>query len=53
MARHPMLVPTEQAEVHAEAARLFIMAELVTRTDLPDTQISSCYIGRPQGSPVA
>jgi hypothetical protein len=27
-------VPQEQAETHAEAARQFIMAELVTKTDL-------------------
>lgn len=27
-------VPQDQAEAHAEAAREFIMAELVTRTDL-------------------
>lgn len=27
-------VPTDQAEAHAEAARDFIMAELVTKTDL-------------------
>ena len=27
-------VPQEQAEAHAEAARQFIMAELVTRQDL-------------------
>ncbi len=27
-------VPTDQAEAHAEAAQAFIMAELVTRTDL-------------------
>ncbi|HEX5321093.1 MAG TPA: hypothetical protein VFW46_18165 [Stellaceae bacterium] len=27
-------VPQEQAEAHAEAAREFIMAELVTRNDL-------------------
>jgi hypothetical protein len=27
-------VPQEQAEAHAEAARNFVMAELVTKTDL-------------------
>jgi hypothetical protein len=27
-------VPSDQAEAHAEAARDFIMAELVTKTDL-------------------
>ncbi|MCP9626868.1 hypothetical protein NML43_07200 [Rhodopseudomonas palustris] len=27
-------IPNEQAEAHAEAAREFIMAELVTKTDL-------------------
>jgi hypothetical protein len=27
-------IPTEQAEAHAEAAREFIMVELVTKTDL-------------------
>jgi len=27
-------VPNEQAEAHAEAAREFIMSELVTKTDL-------------------
>ncbi|KPF97672.1 hypothetical protein IP86_12820 [Rhodopseudomonas sp. AAP120] len=27
-------IPNEQAEAHAEAARKFIMAELVTKTDL-------------------
>jgi hypothetical protein len=27
-------VPQDQAEAHAEAARQFIMAELVTKTDL-------------------
>lgn len=27
-------VPQEQAEAHAEAAREFVMAELVTRSDL-------------------
>ncbi|MSP01798.1 MAG: hypothetical protein EXR07_12230 [Acetobacteraceae bacterium] len=27
-------IPTEQAEAHAEAAREFIMLELVTKTDL-------------------
>ncbi|WP_022721182.1 hypothetical protein [Rhodopseudomonas sp. B29] len=27
-------VPNEQAEAHAEAAREFIMAELVTKTDM-------------------
>ena len=27
-------VPQDQAEAHAEAARKFIMAELVTKTDL-------------------
>ena len=34
-------VPSEQAEAHAEAAREFIMAELVTKSDLQaaiDTQ---------------
>ena len=31
---------TDQAEAHAEAARAFIMAELVTKTDL-DTAIGS------------
>lgn len=33
-------VPQEQAEAHAEAARQFIMAELVTRHDL-DTAIAA------------
>ena len=33
-------VPPEQAEAHAEAARGFIMAELVTRNDL-DAAIAS------------
>jgi hypothetical protein len=28
-------IPQDQAEAHAEAARDFIMAELVTKTDLP------------------
>lgn len=27
-------IPNEQAEAHAEAAREFVMAELVTKTDL-------------------
>jgi hypothetical protein len=27
-------IPTEQAEAHAEAAREFVMLELVTKTDL-------------------
>jgi hypothetical protein len=27
-------IPTEQAEAHAEAAREFVMAELVTKSDL-------------------
>jgi hypothetical protein len=31
-------VPQEQAEAHAEAARDFIMAELVTKTDLQATK---------------
>jgi hypothetical protein len=31
-------VPQEQAEAHAEAARDFIMAELVTKTDLQSTK---------------
>jgi len=31
-------VPQEQAEAHAEAARDFIMAELVTKTDLLATE---------------
>jgi hypothetical protein len=31
-------VPQDQAEVHAEAARDFIMAELVTKTDLLATE---------------
>ncbi len=31
-------VPQDQAEAHAEAAREFIMAELVTRTDLETTR---------------
>jgi hypothetical protein len=31
-------VPQEQAEAHAEAARDFIMAELVTKTDLLATK---------------
>jgi hypothetical protein len=29
-------IPQDQAEAHAEAARQFIMAELVTKTDLND-----------------
>ncbi len=33
-------VPNDQAEAHAEAARAFIMVELVTRTDL-DSAITS------------
>lgn len=33
-------ISMEQAEAHAEAARDFIMAELVTKTDL-DTSIST------------
>jgi hypothetical protein len=33
-------VPQDQAEAHAEAAREFIMAELVTKTDL-NTAIGS------------
>ena len=35
-------VPQDQAEAHAEAAREFIMAELVTRNDL-DAAIASVH----------
>jgi hypothetical protein len=33
-------VPQEQAEAHAEAARDFVMAELVTKTDLQAALLS-------------
>jgi hypothetical protein len=31
-------IPQQQAEAHAEAARDFVMAELVTKTDLQSTR---------------
>ena len=37
-------VPQQQAEAHAEAAREFIMAELVTRTDLQTTVQSAVQL---------